>query len=83
MGHFLQANQRPIIVFEFVDWAEKNSNLFQPGDAQQILLNNNFKLYSLNGWNNGKKHNITQVYQVGSYEIIAIPDIINSAYLPQ
>jgi FkbM family methyltransferase len=83
MGHFLQANHRPIIVFEFVDWAEKNSNLFQPGDAQQILLNNNFKLYSLNGWNNGKKHNITQVYQVCSYEIIAITDIINPAYLPQ
>ncbi len=74
MGHFLQINPRPIIVFEFVDWAEKNSKLFQPGDAQRILLHNQFKLYSLNGWGEKEKYTITEAYEIGSCEIIAIPE---------
>lgn len=74
MGSFLQFDLRPIIAFEFVDWAEKNSNLFLPGDAQRILLHNHFKLYALNGWSTGKQHNITQAFDEGSFEIIAIPE---------
>lgn len=74
MGHFLQVNPRPVIVFEFVDWAEKNSQLFLPGDAQRVLLHNRFKLYTLSGWHGGKQQNITHVREVGACEIIAVPE---------
>jgi FkbM family methyltransferase len=43
----LSANQAPDILFEFADFAEKNSGL-QPGSAQQLLLDWGYRLYLLN-----------------------------------
>lgn len=36
----------PIVIFEFVDWAERRAG-FQPGDAQKYLLDSGFALYTV------------------------------------
>lgn len=44
--NLLQGNKAPDIVFEFVDWAEKNAGL-SPGASQELLLSYGYSLYNI------------------------------------
>lgn len=46
--NLLEKEDAPIILFEFVDWAEGNAGNIK-GSAQTFLMSLNFKLYQLNG----------------------------------
>ncbi len=45
----LQGSSAPVIVFEFVDWAEARANGLQPGAAQELLLQMGYLLYEVRG----------------------------------
>lgn len=44
----LSGSEAPIIYFEFVDWAEKHAGK-NPGDAQKILLDFGYQIFSVSG----------------------------------
>lgn len=73
MGDFIEKGNRPQIIFEFVDWAEKCSNIFSPGDAQNVLLNKGYQLYILDGSILDKNKQLNEAATNGSYDILAIP----------
>jgi FkbM family methyltransferase len=45
----LEGTNAPVIIFEFVDWAEKHAMDLKPGAAQQLLKENGYQLYKING----------------------------------
>lgn len=47
--HLLESQNAPHIVFEFVDWAERNANHLLPGSAQTLLIELGYKLYEIQG----------------------------------
>ena len=74
LGKYLTESAKPKIIFEFVDWAERESSLFSPGDAQKFLIDNQYQLHLLNDYvKNLSKSSIHNVAECGSFEIIAIP----------
>ena len=52
----LRSDNAPDILFEFVDWAEKQARGLKPGDAQELLLSFGFDLYEFkNGRPSGSR----------------------------
>jgi FkbM family methyltransferase len=49
--NLLQGPDAPVIIFEFVDWAEKRAMGLAAGSAQQLLLENGYTLYEIQGTN--------------------------------
>jgi hypothetical protein len=47
--HLLNGNRPPMIVFEFVDWAETRGG-FRPGQAQEFLRRSGFAVYRFRDW---------------------------------
>jgi FkbM family methyltransferase len=43
----LSSERAPVVVFEFIDWAEARISGQQPGDAQRDLLSKGFRLFQL------------------------------------
>jgi len=41
----LLKEQKPIIIFEFCDWAEENSGRFYIGESQEILKNTGYEIF--------------------------------------
>lgn len=72
LGDFLTGSKKPIIIFEFVDWAEKLSELFNPGDAQFYLSEKGYNLYDFDKYQNNKNIPELKILSFGSAEIIAI-----------
>lgn len=64
----LKMPQAPVILFEFVDWAEKNAQL-EPGYAQKLLLEYGYKLFDLRGKN--KIQRLDKVMHEGSAMLVA------------
>jgi FkbM family methyltransferase len=64
----LQQIHAPIIVFEFVDWAEKRAMGLEPGTAQQYLVDNGYQLYAIKG---GKVEKIEKPFVSGACNLIA------------
>jgi len=73
LGVFLTGNKKPIIIFEFVDWAEKLSELFNPGDAQLYLSKKGYTLFDFDKYQNNKNSPELIMLKSGFAEIIAIP----------
>lgn len=47
--NLLKAQDAPVIIFEFVDWAEQRAMDLQPGSAQQLLMEMGYILYEIEG----------------------------------
>ena len=45
-GKLLEGNNAPMILFEFVDWAERHAGI-APGEAQRFLITKGYMLYQL------------------------------------
>jgi FkbM family methyltransferase len=58
----------PIIIFEFVDWAEKRAMGIEPGAAQQYLIDMGFQLYIIQ---KGKLVKIYKPFLLGACNLIA------------
>ena len=71
---YLKKEKRPVIIFEFVDWAENQSGMFKAGDAQQYLLERGYKLYDFDKFSDRQKQHFNKVWTEGSGELIAIPE---------
>lgn len=67
-GKLLKANNAPVIVFEFVDWAEQAASGLRSGDAQKLLKSFGYQLYVLEG-NNAVI--LDNPVETGSYNLIA------------
>ncbi|RZJ53063.1 MAG: FkbM family methyltransferase [Flavobacterium sp.] len=66
--HLLEKENAPIILFEFVDWAEKNAGNLT-GSAQEYLISLEYQLYQLN---NRKLVRIDAPLTNGSASLIAM-----------
>ena len=69
--NLLKSKNAPIILFEFVDWAENTVEGLNTGMAQQILLSMGFQLYRI-----GEKHNLIKLHSIlhnGSHNLLAVP----------
>lgn len=66
--NLLGGNKAPVIIFEFVDWAEQKAMGLQPGAAQQLLIEMGYILYEINNCKLLKLHNF---YSSGAYNLIA------------
>jgi FkbM family methyltransferase len=65
----LSRSDAPDILFEFLDWAEKEAKDIQPGAAQQILLEYGYKLFVLS--KNNKKKQLFTPLNTGAAMILA------------
>lgn len=65
----LTGQNRPPVIFEFVDWAEANAG-FSPGDAQRILREYGYQLWRLDEWLK-RGQPMGQVIETGSEMIVA------------
>jgi FkbM family methyltransferase len=64
----LQLHESPVILFEFVDWAEKNAKL-KPGHAQELLLEYGYHLFNLLKQNRMQK--LEKILDRGSAMLVA------------
>jgi len=48
-ANLLQRPNAPVVIFEFVDWAEKRAMGLQAGDAQRLLMDMGYQLYEISG----------------------------------
>jgi len=60
---------RPVVIFEFCDWAEKNSGRFHIGESQEILLKSGFSLYEIDS---GKLVPLPEVKRTGYSNFVAM-----------
>ena len=77
--NLLKSKNAPIILFEFVDWAENAVEGLNTGMAQQLLLSMGFQLYRI-----GEKHNLIKLHSIlhnGSHNLLAIPQNTNLSKL--
>lgn len=75
LGQYLTTlPKRPILIFEFVDWAERLSTVFEPGDAQKYILNCDYSLYDFDISPAGTGEKITSPQTTGAREFIAYPN---------
>jgi FkbM family methyltransferase len=70
----LSSPQAPDIIFEFVDWAEKQAMGLVPGAAQQLLLDFGYKLYVLD---KDRPVKIDSVLREGSFNLFASKKVLN------
>ena len=66
----LLAEQRPIILFEFCDWAERNSKHYVIGQGQEILRNAGYEIYRIG---KGGIHKLNKNLTVGYENLLAMP----------
>lgn len=66
----LQREARPVIVFEFVDWAERRSGA-NCADAQRLLLDAEYELHLVD--RRGQLQPLEDVMTIGGANIVAIP----------
>lgn len=69
----LRSPHPPKIIFEFVDWAEKQAMGLQPGAAQNYLLAMGYQLFVVK--ENGSITKINQVIKSGGYNLLAIKEV--------
>ena len=72
----LKSPDAPLIIFEFVDWAEKRAMNLQPGAAQQLLVENGYTLYEI------RDHDLIKMDKVltsGSYNLLASRHPVNGS----
>ena len=68
----LSSNRRPVIVFEFADWAEGRIIGQHPGDAQAFLIAHGYSLFSLEP-DGTRGAQFTRPVRQGTMMIIAMP----------
>ena len=73
----LASSAPPKIVFEFVDWAEKQAMGLQPGAAQQYLVEQGYELYILQDEKPVKR--IQYILKEGGYNLLATRTGINES----
>jgi FkbM family methyltransferase len=71
----LNSPQAPDIIFEFVDWAEKQAMGLMPGAAQQLLLDFGYTLYALD---KDRPVVIDSVLREGSFNLFASKKALNN-----
>jgi FkbM family methyltransferase len=69
----LQSPDAPDIVFEFVDWAEKDGAKLPKGSAQELLLKYGYHLYSMN---KGIIKPLKGIFNSGGAELFASKHVI-------
>ena len=67
-GKLLNMPGAPVILFEFVDWAEKNAQL-KPGSAQELLQEYGYSLFDLQKQNRMQK--LDAILHTGSAMLVA------------
>ncbi len=70
----LKSAAAPLIIFEFVDWAEKRAMDLEPGAAQRLLVENGYTLYEI------RDHALVKmdtVFTSGSYNLLASRQQVN------
>jgi len=72
-GCFKNVNHKPVIIFEFVDWAEKLAPVNEPGAAQARLLQAGYTLFDFDEFCKEIRNPITSAIKTGSRELIGIP----------
>lgn len=72
----LKSAAAPLIIFEFVDWAEKQAMNLDPGAAQRLLVENGYILYEIRGHSLKK---MDGVLTSGSYNLLASRQPIKDA----
>jgi FkbM family methyltransferase len=72
-GYFEKYPKKPMIVFEYVDWAEKSSSAPYAGAAQDYLLNKGFLIYTFPEYKVGRKRPLSSLFTHGSTDLIAVP----------
>ncbi len=75
----LSSASAPRIVFEFVDWAEKQAMGLTPGAAQQFLVELGYELYILQ--DNGKPNKVDQILKAGGHNMLATKTGIGSSVI--
>ena len=70
----LSAPDAPVIIFEFVDWAEKLAMGLTPGAAQVLLVEKGYTLYEIHAAGLVKKES---PFTAGSYNLVASKKEIN------
>jgi len=74
LGQYLTtSSKRPILIFEFVDWAEDLSKIFQSGDGQKFILNCDYSLYDFDVFpgRNRCKNNHSTDYRLQSVHCVS------------
>lgn len=66
----LSSPDAPSLVFEFNGWAEQNTAGVKIGDAQRLLLEYGYTLWSLEGWLRGHPP-LTQICESGFQNLVA------------
>jgi hypothetical protein len=61
---------RPSIIFEFVDWADARNTAVQIGDAQRLLIRLGYTLWTQDNYESGGP-TLTQAITKGSYMLVA------------
>lgn len=64
----LNSSGAPVIIFEFVDWAEKQAMNLEPGSAQRFLIDLGYTLYEIQGNNLVR---MEKPFNSGSYNLLA------------
>ena len=68
----LSSDRAPVVVFEFVDWAEARISGQQPGDAQRALLSKGFRLFELTSDGRVGREHLAPICR-GCAMLIALP----------
>lgn len=77
----LTSADAPLILFEFIDWAEKRLNL-KPGDSQRQLLNFGYDIWLEDDFIH-KKPPLDQPLTIGGYNLVAVKSkMLNKTRLP-
>jgi len=64
----LAADNAPVIIFEFADWAENQAGGLKAGDAQRVLSDFGYKIYE---FTSDKFVRLDQIKTSGSANLIA------------
>jgi len=66
--NLLKSDEAPILVFEFVDWGEKQARGLEPGSAQRLLLEMGYTLYEIR---DNKLLKRDTIFTSGYYNMVA------------
>ena len=66
----LLKKQKPIIIFEFCDWAEENSGRFEVGESQEVLKEAGYDIYIIEA---GRMVRLEESRKKGYENLLAIP----------
>jgi len=73
LDSILREQRKPVIIFEFVDWAERESTAKYVGAAQSRLLDAGYKIYNFDDFIHGTTQHMESIALTGSLELIGIP----------